>query len=630
MAAIALALAPSARADDYLYPLKLRPILTGNFGEYRINHPHGGVDLGTDHVIGVPVLAADDGRVVRVRASSGGYGRAVYLQHADGRQTVYAHLSEFGPKLKAVADAARGRSFSYGFQKFFSGNGPHFARGEVIGYSGMTGTDVPHLHFEVRRGGLPVNPQRNGLPLADGKPPVVERLYIEPMDAGAHVDGRFAPAFFDFADGRLDRVVTIGGRVSLQAQVTDYIENSERTLAPYSIRLTVDDAPMFYVRYDQFDYADQTHSELDYNYRLKEEKVGVFHRLHRKAARTIFQPENLSGDLSRLTPGDHTARIVASDAAGNIGEGLFTLRVVEPMPAFDGPAPKSDGPRTALPDTYVGTHEKLFVAVLGPPSTEPISAAVCRLPDGKSHTPVIAPTGDDTQAGICRLPSGVDGPVQLLWDSGARHYSASGAVHWVRAGARLDSPDGKATMRVASGAVYEAFPTLVTQKEAPAQPGLEPVSPLYSFERSWEPLHRKLSVSVQGATGRDIGVFLLDRGTYWFMGRGPTITPTHLGDFALMRDTQPPSVGEPRFEMQRNRYVLLVPYQDNASGVSDGGIWLAVDGRRVLAEPMPVSELIRYRPDEPLSPGVHRVEVRLTDRAGNSNSGKFDVNLGAE
>lgn len=88
---------------------------------------HGGVDLLAE--VGTPVLAADAGKVV-FAAQEGTYGFLVVVDHGNGRQTRYAHLSRFQSKM-----------------------GQSVQRGDILGYVGQTGRpdlSESHLHFEVR------------------------------------------------------------------------------------------------------------------------------------------------------------------------------------------------------------------------------------------------------------------------------------------------------------------------------------------------------------------------------------------------------------------------------------------------------------------------------------------------
>jgi len=96
---------------------------------------HTGIDYGAP--TGTPVSAIADGTVVMARRN-GGYGNFVQLRHAGGLVSCYGHLSRYGSGIRA------GRSVR---------------QGQTVGYVGTTGLSTgPHLHFEVRQGGKPVNP----------------------------------------------------------------------------------------------------------------------------------------------------------------------------------------------------------------------------------------------------------------------------------------------------------------------------------------------------------------------------------------------------------------------------------------------------------------------------------------
>jgi len=112
--------------------------LTSGFG-YRV-HPilgyrrfHAGVDFGAPH--GSPIHAADRGSVI-FSGWYGGYGRSVVIDHGNSITTLYAHTS-----------------------RVYVREGQTVERGEAIAAVGSTGLSTgPHLHFEVRRNGEPVNP----------------------------------------------------------------------------------------------------------------------------------------------------------------------------------------------------------------------------------------------------------------------------------------------------------------------------------------------------------------------------------------------------------------------------------------------------------------------------------------
>lgn len=101
---------------------------------------HAGVDL--RGATGTPVMASSDG-VVSFAGEAGSYGNVIFIDHAGNIQTRYAHLSKI-----AVS------------------KGQNVKTGQIIGYVGATGRVTgPHLHFEYRVGGKPIDPT----PITQGK-----------------------------------------------------------------------------------------------------------------------------------------------------------------------------------------------------------------------------------------------------------------------------------------------------------------------------------------------------------------------------------------------------------------------------------------------------------------------------
>jgi len=94
---------------------------------------HPGVDIAASQ--GTPIKAAGDG-VVKMAGVNGGYGNFTLIDHGGGLATGYGHQSRIAVSV-----------------------GQHVSTGQVIGYVGSTGTSTgPHLHWEVRVNGSPVNP----------------------------------------------------------------------------------------------------------------------------------------------------------------------------------------------------------------------------------------------------------------------------------------------------------------------------------------------------------------------------------------------------------------------------------------------------------------------------------------
>ncbi len=113
-----------------IYPIS--GTFTSPFGS-RWGRLHAGIDLSAP--TGTPIRAADSGRVA-IAGPTGGYGNYTCIQHSSSMSTCYGHQSRIGVSV-----------------------GQSVSQGQVIGAVGSTGHSTgPHLHFEVRIGGNPVDP----------------------------------------------------------------------------------------------------------------------------------------------------------------------------------------------------------------------------------------------------------------------------------------------------------------------------------------------------------------------------------------------------------------------------------------------------------------------------------------
>ena len=110
------------------FGMRIHPIL-------KIRRMHYGVDFPAD--TGVPIIATGNGVIANVRRSKRGYGNYIKIEHGFGYSTIYAHMANIDVNVDE-----------------------NIIRGDTIGTVGSTGLSTgPHLHYEVRRNGLPLNPE---------------------------------------------------------------------------------------------------------------------------------------------------------------------------------------------------------------------------------------------------------------------------------------------------------------------------------------------------------------------------------------------------------------------------------------------------------------------------------------
>lgn len=129
-ASAGLASAPPSSAGPLSWPVS--GSVSSNFGP-RWGRQHNGIDISAN--TGTPVIAAGSGRVVAA-GSSGGFGNLVLIDHGGGVVTAYAHLNSINVS-----------------------SGQQIGAGNSVGTVGCTGSCTgPHLHFEVRVGGVAYDP----------------------------------------------------------------------------------------------------------------------------------------------------------------------------------------------------------------------------------------------------------------------------------------------------------------------------------------------------------------------------------------------------------------------------------------------------------------------------------------
>ena len=135
----------------YQSPIAIPLKVAGNFGELRPFHFHAGVDLKTNNKTGLSVHAVSDGYISRVKVSSFGYGKVIYITHSNGTVSVYAHLSAFNKELELYVRQTQYERKSFDVDLVLDRNKFIVKKNDIIAFSGNTGNSFgPHLHFEIR------------------------------------------------------------------------------------------------------------------------------------------------------------------------------------------------------------------------------------------------------------------------------------------------------------------------------------------------------------------------------------------------------------------------------------------------------------------------------------------------
>lgn len=311
--------------------------LSGNFMEPRGDHFHSGLDIRTQGKEGLPVKAVADGWVSRIKISPWGYGKAVYIDHADGHTSVYGHLQVLkGPVAKACLDAQyRQKDFSIDFTPE-KGAVP-VKQGDVIALSGNTGgSGGPHLHFEIRRTGdqHALDPEAMGIKVPDRVKPEMIGVRLYPLNDTSSV-GPYPAKAKGFAtegsDGRYtlkaDARPMAYGTVGLALHTIDRYDGLAAKCGVRRIELFVDSVATFSTVFDEIDFNTTRYCNAHMDYALFKGSKMEYHRCYKQPNNKlrIYGKEPAQGQIT-LEPGQQRhIRFKATDANGNVSELTFML-----------------------------------------------------------------------------------------------------------------------------------------------------------------------------------------------------------------------------------------------------------------------------------------------------------------
>lgn len=218
----------------FLFPIKPgeRNFLAGTMGEIRPNHFHSGIDIKTEGRQGLPVYAAADGYVSRMKISSFGYGNVLYLSHPSGNCTVYGHLRDLASDL---ADFIRERMYAAKtneLEYFLEPWELPVKKGDIIAFSGNTGSSMgPHLHFEIRDSlDRALDPLDFGFgEIVDQIPPFVQRVALTPLDMDSRVDGIYQrkefPVSYIGDAYQVTNSIHVTGKVGIEVLAYDQLDD---------------------------------------------------------------------------------------------------------------------------------------------------------------------------------------------------------------------------------------------------------------------------------------------------------------------------------------------------------------------------------------------------------------------
>lgn len=318
-------------------PLNIVMDASGTFGELRSTHFHAGDDYRTQQRIGLPLHAAAEGFVSRVRVQIGGGGNSVYIDHPNGFSTVYLHMDSFSDALTNIVRAEQYKQKRFDVDITLNPDQIKLQKGQLIGNAGNTGASGgPHLHFEIRdtKTQHPLNPQLFGLRFTDKFHPTINSIMLYDLNDELFNERtpRRSLAVKAIQSGKYTLTQTtplqVNGKFGLGISTIDRHRAGGFQNGVYSIELFIDGQVVSTVLFEELDFNTSRgiHSYIDYAH-WRKTKVKV-QKSFKDPGNPIDIFKNLPNrGLVELAENKvYTAKYVVKDIAGNCSELDFKIQ----------------------------------------------------------------------------------------------------------------------------------------------------------------------------------------------------------------------------------------------------------------------------------------------------------------
>ena len=325
--------------ENFLYPINpgLPGSLAGTMGELRNTHFHSGLDIRTNNVIGLPVLASKSGYISRISVSPTGYGNAIYITHPDGFTTIYGHLDKFKGDLAEYVLKEHYRKRAANMNLDFRPDQFPVKRGDTIALSGNSGSSGgPHLHFDIRdKNNFALNPLLvESFPeITDDLPPAVEKIALRTLDINSRINDRFGRfEFYARKAGNnyvFDVPILATGNIGVEVLAKDKLAPNSRFYGGVNyIQMRVDSQLIFNQSIDKINVAKGREILTLMDFKALRNNGNRFYKLFLDDGNGLNFYDQSPGDGKiKVKPGQDTqVEVTLKDSFGNTSQCTFRLR----------------------------------------------------------------------------------------------------------------------------------------------------------------------------------------------------------------------------------------------------------------------------------------------------------------
>ena len=312
-----------ARAQEASFtpPFDFPIIFSGNFGEIRANHFHGGLDFKTGGAIGKPVRALADGYISRIRVTHGS-GYVLDVAYDNGYSTINRHLSAFvGDVARRVEDLQYEKE-SWEVEITPEPDEYPVKAGQIIALSGNTGYSFgPHLHLDMIE--TATDEYIDPLPffmdkVKDKTAPRAEGIMLFPQPGKGVVEGKQTRRAFP---AHPTKPITAWGLIGAGIRAYDYMDGVQNKYGVKTVILEVDGEEVFRSTIDRFAYEENRYINSWTHGQYMKSFIEPGNRLR------MLQASNGNRGLVEINE-ERPYRFVytLSDALGNTSKVRFTVQ----------------------------------------------------------------------------------------------------------------------------------------------------------------------------------------------------------------------------------------------------------------------------------------------------------------
>ncbi|RED18970.1 peptidase M23-like protein [Flavobacterium cutihirudinis] len=314
--------------DYFRPPLDIPMQLSGNFGELRPNHFHAGFDLKTNQREGLNVYAIADGYVSRIKISTFGNGKCIYITHPNGYTSVYGHLQTTVGAIQEYVKNTHYKEKAYEIEMFPKAGEIPITKGQLIALSGNTGSsEGPHLHFEIRdtKTEFVINPIFFGFDqnLKDNKKPTISSLYVYPL-YNSVVNQSKQPLMLNLSlqkDGTyLAGKVKANGKIGFGINAVDTDDVSHNKNGVFNVTTFLNGNPNYNYQFNTYSFDEMRYINAFIDYPRYKKTSQRIQKLFMKTpfALSIIKTDSLRGIISAEPNLTSNYRIEVSDYYGNM------------------------------------------------------------------------------------------------------------------------------------------------------------------------------------------------------------------------------------------------------------------------------------------------------------------------